>query len=76
MYITDPPIVDKIVLQENCLSYLLFNIIINTSIKTIDEEKSVVWGTIFATCYHIDTGSSFQMIRPLLDQPNKTGNVC
>ena len=39
MYITDPLIVGKGVFQGDCLSLLLFNMIINTLIKTIDDER-------------------------------------
>ena len=38
-YITDPLIVGKWVFQGGCLSLLLFNMIINTLIKTIDDER-------------------------------------
>ena len=38
-YITDPLIVGKRVLHGDCLNPLLFNMIINTLIKTIDEER-------------------------------------
>ena len=38
-YITDPLIVGKGVLKGNCLSPLLFNMVIDTLIKTIDEER-------------------------------------
>ena len=36
---TDPLIVAKGVLQGDCLSHLLFNMVINTLIKTIDKER-------------------------------------
>ena len=36
---TDPLIFAKGVLQGDCLSHLLFNMVINTLIKTIDEER-------------------------------------
>ena len=39
MYITDLLIVGKGGLQGDCLSSLLFKMIINTLIKTIDEER-------------------------------------
>ena len=39
MYTTDLLIVRKGVLQRDCLSPLLFNMVINTLIKTIDEES-------------------------------------
>ena len=39
MYITDLLIVGKGVLQGECLISLLFKMIINTLIKTIDEER-------------------------------------
>ena len=39
MYIADLLIVSKGVLQGGCLSLLLFNMIISTLIKTIDEER-------------------------------------
>ena len=38
-YITDPLTVGKGVLQGDCLSPLLFNMVINILIKTIDEER-------------------------------------
>ena len=38
-YIADPLIVGKGVLQEDCLTPLLFNTVINTLIKTTDEER-------------------------------------
>ena len=38
-YITDPLIVGKGVLQADCLNLLLFNMVINTSIKTTDEKN-------------------------------------
>ena len=36
---TEPMIVGKGVLQRDCLSQLLFNMIFNTFIKSIDHEK-------------------------------------
>ena len=38
-YIADPLIVGKEVLQADCLNLLLFNMVINTSIKTTDEKN-------------------------------------
>ena len=48
MYITDPLIVGKGVLQGDCLSPLLFNMVTNTLIKIIDEERIRCMGIIFA----------------------------
>ena len=38
-YWTEPIFISKGVLQGDCLSQLFFNIVINTLIKTIDDEK-------------------------------------
>ena len=43
-YTTDPIAVKKGVLQGDCLSPLLFNMIVNTLIKTIDDEKIKLMG--------------------------------
>ena len=43
-YITDPLVVGKGVLQGDCLSPLLFSMVINTLIKTIDEEMNRCMG--------------------------------
>ena len=75
-YITDPLIIDKGVLQGDCLSALLFNMIINTLIKTKMKKGSVVWGIIFGTRLRLKTGSILRTIRSLLRQPNKTANHC
>ena len=49
-YITDTLIVGKGVLQGDCLSPLLFGMVINILIKTIDEEMIRCMGITFATC--------------------------
>ena len=43
-YSTEPMLVCKGVLQGDCLSPLLFNMVINTLIKTIDDEKEKCLG--------------------------------
>ena len=71
-YITDPLIVGKGVLQEDCVSLLLFNMVINTLIKTIDDERIRCMEYNFCNSLTPETGSSMRTIRPLLRQPNKT----
>ena len=43
-YITDPLVVGKGILQGDCLSPLLFSMVINTLIKTIDKEMNRCMG--------------------------------
>ena len=38
-FTTDPIVIEKGVLQGDCLSPLLFNLVVNTLLKTIDSEK-------------------------------------
>ena len=38
-FVTDPIILEKCVLQGDCLSPLLFNLVVNTLLKAIDSEK-------------------------------------
>ena len=45
-FTTDPIVVEKGVLQGDCLSPLLFNLVVNTLLKTIDSEK------IRSICYN------------------------
>ena len=45
-YKTDPLIVGKGVLQDDCLSPLLFNLVVNTLIKTVDQDR-VRYGVYF-----------------------------
>ena len=47
--ITDPLIVGKGILQGDCLSHLLLNMVIKTLIKTTDEERIRCMGYNFCT---------------------------
>ena len=58
-YITDPLIVGKGVLHGDCLNPLLFNMIINTLIKTIDEERIRCMGYNF--CNSLEPRNCFQL---------------
>ena len=55
---TDPLVVGKGVLQGDCLSPLLFNMIINTLIKTIDDERIRCMGYNF--CNSLSPRNWFQ----------------
>ena len=43
-FTTDPIVIEKGVLQGDCLSPLLFNLVVNTLLKTIDSEKIRLMG--------------------------------
>ena len=47
-YKTDPLIVGKGVLQDDCLSPLLFNLVVNTLIKTVDQDRVRCMGYTFS----------------------------
>ena len=47
-YKTDPLIVAKCVLQGDCLSSLLFNMVVNTLIKTVDQDRIRCMGYTFS----------------------------
>ena len=60
---TEPVIVGKVVLPGHCLSPLLFNMIVNALIKSIDHEKVCCMGySSSKTLLHV-TGFNLLMIR-------------
>ena len=63
MYITDSLIVGKVVLLGGCLSPLLFNMSINTLIKTNDEERIRRMGYDF--CNSLSPQTWFQLLDDL-----------
>ena len=47
-YKTDPLIAGKCVLQGDCLSPLLFSLVVNTLIKTVDQDRLRCMGYTFS----------------------------
>ena len=53
-YHTDPVLVSRGVLQGDCLSPLLFNLVVKTLIKTIDQKKLDILDIISVlVCYQV-----------------------
>jgi hypothetical protein len=65
-FVSDPIVVKKGVLQGDCLSPLLFNMVVNTLLKTIDTEKVKCMATTTVVLFPHVIGFNLQTTQHLL----------